>query len=539
MKLIYSLSIFFTFSLTLFSQSLDDEMFKVLLSDANKVLLTGQNDSAKVLLLSALNKKPGSAICNYNLAQIYKSDNDNYLALDYAIKAVELSPDNYWYNLLLFELYQNTSQFNEAYSCLLTLKSLSNTRSTQILEINYYNTVGQKSKLLNSIENYTKNYGIDYLYVELYYESCYDFSDTIVFINFFKNYIENNSISNELFNLTFDYLIKFDQLALASNYISKLSTDNYYYKFFIYSEQNKVNLAFNAFYDYIYNFDNNINFRNNVDLKLTYILSNFSYPKLDSINVLLKTKRFNSNYTLLFHAKFNKKIYRLYDAAYYYNTLISKNPVNFEYFTDYMNILNKLNDWEQLDSITDVALTLFPAQPYSYLFKSISLLYLENYDDAKFYLNLTKTYSYGDSVLLSYTNFYNSEIARLNNNQLERKEYYQSAIKYASNMNLELFYAYIYLSNNVFLDDVNTTLNKYSSNNLYVLYLNIFYLYRINDYTKAINMSNNLLSNTKIPNFYYYELIGNIYLKLGNITKAEENWQLSEYYGNKNLNKNL
>jgi tetratricopeptide (TPR) repeat protein len=82
--------------------------------DANKEKLLGNYNQALQLFSTVLSRDPNYAAAYYEIARINQVIKKINEAIIYAKKAIELSPDNIWYRILLSDLYTSNQQFKEA-----------------------------------------------------------------------------------------------------------------------------------------------------------------------------------------------------------------------------------------------------------------------------------------------------------------------------------------------------------------------------------------------------------------------------------------
>lgn len=119
---IYHLLFAFIFSLTLTAQDIDDDNGwteeKVTLEqqymDANIHIMVGKYDEAGKILKDIYKEDSENPGLNFQMAQVFGSLNDLPTAIKHAKKAVQLRPDNEYYNLLLGNLYMESNQVTQA-----------------------------------------------------------------------------------------------------------------------------------------------------------------------------------------------------------------------------------------------------------------------------------------------------------------------------------------------------------------------------------------------------------------------------------------
>lgn len=91
-----------------------DVEFKGLLSQANILLMKGDNEKAMSCLVSALKLNPSSSVCNFEIARLFFGDNDYDGALSYGLQAFKLNPKNRWYAYLLGAVYEKRGDYDNA-----------------------------------------------------------------------------------------------------------------------------------------------------------------------------------------------------------------------------------------------------------------------------------------------------------------------------------------------------------------------------------------------------------------------------------------
>ncbi|MBN2664715.1 MAG: hypothetical protein JXR68_13785 [Bacteroidales bacterium] len=530
------------FSFSVFSQNKTDEKFKELVSNAYKLQLVADNDSAKVLFLEALSIKDSPAV-NYALGKIYFAENDFYLALKYAEQAYSLNNNNKWFQLFLFNIYVKINDNINAKVFIDKIISLSSaTSSDYLLAIDFYSNLNDYNSVINLLNNYTKLFGNNYEVINYYYNALYRLSDTLSFLNVSSDFVNSFAKDDYVVNLTFEFYLMFKLYDQALLLLSSNSIKNDYFSFLVYSEKNDVTNSYNSLKNYLNSLSSsNTDLSFLLDNYTSFIVKSYFDDQLnDLITILLTFSDFDYSISY-FIASAYKKLNFFYDAIEFYEYSVTIDPTDFSTFLTLSNLYSKLSMWSKLDSISSIAMDYFPARPYIYLFKGISLLYQNLTDDAYFYLNSAYSFAFYDSTVLSYTFFYLSEFYRLTDDKVSEKSFFLKSQDFANNnYDILLHFAYVYLNNNINLDLSKLIIfNCPNNSSTYFNYLLAFYYYRIHDFDNALITMNNLLSNYNSDNFIYYELIGNIYNKLGNSNKATFYWQLSFEYGNKFINKNL
>ncbi len=271
------------------------------------------------------------------------------------------------------------------------------------------------------------------------------------------------------------------------------------------------------------------NFGNNLDT----ILNNYQ-------------KKFSSNFeTYLFSGDFYFDNYKFYNSISAYRSALDLDITNFETYSKLFNLYSRFGFYKELDSLTNFATDLFPAQPLVYLFKAIAGLALGSYDDAYESLVFGNSLVFDQPELSAYFSFYLSQYFRLTKDNSNENLYYNNALSYASqNCDLLAYFAFYFAKNEIYKEKSfnligECIISDIKSLSPYISYVYSFILYKFKDYDAALTYINSAIENSKHQNFVYYELLGNIYFKNNNIQKSEEFWLKSINIGNIYLNKEL
>jgi|GEM_PF-3438135 len=97
------------------SKALSPEVrFQDSFSQANIHLLKGDNAKALVCLVNCLNINQKSSASNFQLARVYYLDHNYDVALNYALKAHDLKPDNRWYSKFVALIYEKLNDYDNA-----------------------------------------------------------------------------------------------------------------------------------------------------------------------------------------------------------------------------------------------------------------------------------------------------------------------------------------------------------------------------------------------------------------------------------------
>ncbi len=546
--------IFFFIILTsqnLFSQVTDYEKFLSYFSDAQNVLLEDNIDSALVLLNQANDVNPHSAAVNYLLSKVYEKTDDIFFAILYANTAIELAPENIWYKRHLFELYSKNGFEKDANSLLFDILKYQNISDYQ-QAIEYFYETNQEQNLKNTMLEYFDKFGIDRDYLSLLIDVLTSLGDTISAYNYAYKFLslspENIDAYEQLINLfemqqkydsVFLYIEKYNKYLPSSFDINILKTEIYGELFLQTSDTIYVDSSFVSFKQALAT--DNIN-SNRLMSFLTGKKNVFSIVTLnenynDFLSVIYSYDSTNSqilNY--LYSSAYANNFY--FDAIYYLENSLSKDFSSMNTYVSLCNLYIRFKQWHKLDSLTDVALSLFPLQPYFYLFKSVALLNSDDFQSALKFLQTGKSYVFDDNNLLSYFYFFTAQFYALSGNQDEYKNFIDQSIDYAQgNCDLLSFFAF-YSARSGDLEQAMKYISFCLIENTdelkpRFLYIYAYILFKKEDYSQALQYIETAISTADKPNFLYFMLKAQIYEKLGKYQQADYFKKLSKKFGNK------
>lgn len=100
--------------------------------DALNQKILGNHEDAITLFEQTIAKYPDDHASMYELAEIYGLKKEYPLAINYALRALDLQPDNEWYNILLAQLYQSNNEIAKAIAVMENLCKKSNDKSEHL-----------------------------------------------------------------------------------------------------------------------------------------------------------------------------------------------------------------------------------------------------------------------------------------------------------------------------------------------------------------------------------------------------------------------
>jgi tetratricopeptide (TPR) repeat protein len=224
-------------------ESFDDRLFSKYLIEA-----TGEKISGNLYLADSLYKKclkinPNSGVVNYELSGIYKNLEQPTVAVEYAIKAVEISNENEWYLVHLALLYKDLENHKKSSETFLKLTEKSPEKvsyffslAEELIENNKYK---KAINILNIIEGkigLNEDLSLEkhkiYIYLKKYKNAIKELEkiienepDNLRTIGLLAEFYENINKPEKAKNLL-DHMMEID----SSNGLVRLSLFQHYFK---------------------------------------------------------------------------------------------------------------------------------------------------------------------------------------------------------------------------------------------------------------------------------------------------------------------
>ena len=550
-KLVYSFLILFAFSHFAYSQSDDDAKYLEYFSEAQRFLLLEETDTAKFLLQKCLDINPNSGAANYSLARIFFAEQNEVLAITYLESAVELDDNNLCYLRFLADMYEYVYEVEQARNIYSQILELSPYVYDFEDAASFYNSIIYYDNELEVVELMIERFGNTYEAFSRKVEVCFEMQDKECVIDNCEKLILNFPNNPDAYLLYIKYLFIYDLYDEALNIVqigrSKFSDNK---NFDLYAAEYYFEVNVDSTYFYLNNvLENDYAGGNKVVLLMQNNADFFTYnifeSKLDTlINLLFKN--YESNFEVIsFVADFYFKHNKYYDAISSYEVILKLNMTDFDSYVSLLNLYNRFDLWNELDSLSNVGSELFPAQPIMYLFNGISAFHTDDLDDAYEALIFGNSIVFDQPHLKAFFSFYLSQYFRLSDDESNENLYYNNAISFASkNCDLLAYFAFYFAKNEIYKEKSMNLIGQCIMSDLhdispYIAYIYAYVLYKFNDYDGALNYIQIAISNSKYPNFTHYELLGNVYFKLENFDLANQSWLKSVNFGNKFLNKEL
>ncbi|MCF8334460.1 MAG: tetratricopeptide repeat protein [Bacteroidales bacterium] len=363
--------------------------------DGSKEMVLENYEKAKSLFEKALDRDSVHAPSHYQLARIYKKNNDWKQAERHIRKASKAKPDNKWYKIEFAKILKTQQEFEEAISVYNDVIEDFSNRPDLYLDIaQLYMMVEDYQKAIEALDNLEKLVGVhkrltiqkQKLYLKL--DKPQEAVEEI------QKLIENNPQNVDYHNMLANLYVKTKQYTKAREAYEKvmqIDSANAHVHINLadlYKKQGKEDSAFREL---------KRGFRSpalDLQSKVQILTSYYSVSEMYSdqkaqafslAKILVETHPNESNSHAIY-ADFLFKDERLDKAEKQFEKAIELNSSKFYNWESYLNILLQNAKYEKLKEKSIEAQELFPMQPTPYLFAGIAELQTEDLEKAKNHL---------------------------------------------------------------------------------------------------------------------------------------------------------
>ena len=519
------------------SEKKQTELFKYYFAEAQTEIILEDYGEAIVLLTKCLEIKPESAATFYLISEVYFNKDDYYQSIHFCEKSVQLEPENYWYKYFLGRLYIKTYQISKAIP-LYEDVILQSKNTYHYYELAYYYEYEEQYN--SAIYTYTRlqNYeGINRRNAEAKLK-VYTFID------------DQKAIETELLSLINVYPSSIKYYSkLATHYLnnedfaSALSINKKMLKLF--PTDAKTHLSFALFHKARNNYKDvyshlkiafNDDFLENeekldfiTDDTLFFSTENYQNNQLDTLYNILIEKNPEYTETYYHYSKYLISTQQTTKAINNLKIILETDMINYEALNLLSNLYFHTFNYVQLDTIAQYSLELYPNQPRFYLYAGVAALGLYDYSNAENNLKYGLDIIYENNQLSATFNFYLSRLyAHMEDNYRQKKFYDQALILAENNYSLLNTFAYFYAFTNNELDtarNLNEICLENNPNNSTYLFTKALILYKKSDYEQANEIIKQTIQNSETLDYLYYDLSGDILLKLGKNKLAIKEWE--------------
>ncbi|MGC9375309.1 MAG: tetratricopeptide repeat protein [Bacteroidales bacterium] len=359
--------------------------------EANRQKLLGDLNSALALFYQCLEMNPQSAAAMSEIAQINEIIGNNETAIKYAKKAAETAPDNKWFQLKLARLYINEQQYDNA---IRVYNRLYETNKKD-LEIPYnlaalYRETNQFSKAIELYDEIEQKTGINET-ISLTKQRLYEqigqknkaYDEIKRLIKHYPNQPQYYGILAEMYtndNLFTKAEENYQKLFAidSTNQLGQLSIIDFYRKKMDYDN------AFKYIRKVIYNQD--IDFQPKAMIFISMLNNpkelNIYFQQIEEHLLLFKDIYNDKKEAHTLYADYLIKMNKLDEAENELKKIVNNFSVNSVVWEQLLSIYSYQSKFDSLYSVSSTAIDSFPQHALFYLFKGISCIQIQKYEES-------------------------------------------------------------------------------------------------------------------------------------------------------------
>ena len=479
-----------------------------------------------------------SAAVRYEISSILSLGEDLNLPLQLMRGAVQLEPDNIWYNLLLANILQKKSMIEEACKVYDELIAKHPEREDfYIIQVDLYTSTEKWEKAIEVLNRYEKQFGVNEPAI-IEKAKLYSKMDNVKrasseIMKLIKKYPENTDYLGLLAELYLSHNQEKKGLQLL-NRIVKDYPDNGFVQFYLadYYRTKKDSLNTEKYIRPALandNIDNNLKVQYLLKLLVNQADLSLSTDHIYRYVQLLLEKYPGDLSVRTLNADFLKRENKLEECKKELEFIISKEKNNYLVWEELMLLSNQLGDTAAMKSEGLECLNYFPNEPLPYMMISLPMLIEGNYAKATGYLQKGLELAPDKSFIKSQLYAYLGECYYKQDSIEIAFSMFDSAIAINPNdiMTLNNYSYYLSLRNerlNQAEKMISTALSA-DPNNATFLDTYAWVLFKLKNYSLARFYMRSAIENTEKPSGVLYEHYGDILYMNGDKEEALKMWK--------------
>ena len=479
-----------------------------------------------------------SAAVRYEISSILSLGEDLNLPLQLMREAVQLEPDNIWYNLLLANILQKKSMIEEACKVYDELIAKHPEREDfYIIQVDLYTSTEKWEKAIEVLNRYEKQFGVNEPAIiekaKLYSKMDNVKKASSEIMKLIKKYPENTDYLGLLAELYLSHNQEKKGLQLL-NRIVKDYPDNGFVQFYLadYYRTKKDSLNTEKYIRPALandNIDNNLKVQYLLKLLVNQADLSLSTDHIYRYVQLLLEKYPGDLSVRTLNADFLKRENKLEECKKELEFIISKEKNNYLVWEELMLLSNQLGDTAAMKSEGLECLNYFPNEPLPYMMISLPMLIEGNYAKATGYLQKGLELAPDKSFIKSQLYAYLGECYYKQDSIEIAFSMFDSAIAINPNdiMTLNNYSYYLSLRNerlNQAEKMISTALSA-DPNNATFLDTYAWVLFKLKNYSLARFYMRSAIENTEEPSGVLYEHYGDILYMNGDKEEALKMWK--------------
>ena len=512
--------------------------------EAEKQKMLGNLSEATALLLKCLELYPSSDATYYELANVHSFQNDFPAAAKYAEKAVELNPDNIWYQMLLGRLYRTNNNPEKSAAVFKKLVKKYPEKSDLYFELaELYTVTGQYTEAIKVYDMIEEKFGVTESLVLEKQKLYQDMDKPAKAITEIEKLVRTFPDESRFYGILAEFYTaakQYDKAIETYNKLLEFDPDN-----------GMAHLSLADFYRQTKNFEKwfaelKIAFASQdvpVDTKVNILSSVFAFTGNSTelnekgytlMNILLETHPRDIKVHALYSDYLirNNQISEARDELRY---IISEEKKNFAVCEQLFLTEIDLNDNKALYEESREAMDYFPNQPSVFLFNGTAAYFLKKYDESVKTLNAGLDLVIDNDKLKVQFLMYLGESFNKLKNYIESDAAFDKLLKIEpDNVSVLNNYAYYLSLRGDSLEKAARMAEKcIAAQPKSSSYLDTYAwaLYRMNNFDKARTYIEKALENNGTENPVIVEHYGDILFKLGDRERAIEEWKKATSLG--------
>lgn len=478
----------------------------------------------------------------YELSALYQMNGRNTEALSMIHQAVDLQPDNKWYQLRMAQLHLQNSDYQtfiDIYDKLIK----DDPENLDFMEtyIDVLIRIGDFGKVLEKLDVLEQQAGKnEYIFLQKIqiYDEQGKKDEAIAEMEKLVEFIPDNTRYRALLAEAYRK-VKRDKDAYKQYLkIKELDPDDKYINVSLldyYESMGEVDKAFEEFIAAIKN--------KNLDYETKAQIYDFWFEKQKGKNsaedaeiagnAFVETHPDKSiGYYILGTVQYNRNNFAT--AKDYYLKALECDKNNFISLYQLSLCYLELHDYQSAKETTDNAITLYPEQPLFYMFNGISQFNLNDYEATIQVLEKGRKLSANKELTISFDTYIGDTYNLLKNKQKSYEAYDRVLRTDPDNIYVLNNYAYYLSLDNQDLEralQMSAKTIKAEPKNATYLDTYAWVLYKMGRYQEAKKFMDKVFKYDKTPNGTNYEHLGDILYKLGDVKNAVKNWKKAKKLG--------
>lgn len=517
----------------------NESKFIYLFSEANKNRLSGNNEKAIEQYLSAVDIKPESAASNFYLSIIFLSDKEYETALKFAEKAVNLQPDNLWYNIAKADVLNASSKTKNAVDIYENL--IKENKKNELLYdrlIKIYSEENNISDLKRTYERKLKNFGFDRKTALNLYHLSIKSGNKKKAEEILQKLILNNYDNPKYKALLAEFYVSINEPDKAETLFNELLAEN--------PNNSSVRLSYihfckytgksNEYYDNVMLLmGSDLNINTKINLLISGQYTNF--PKDKYFKLLTELYKFHPNEIIVntIFAEYYIEQEKKEEAIKYVRNATELSNSDFNLVLTLFELSYDAKKFEDLYNDSEKYLYIYPNRPKVFLYNGIAAYQTKKYNKAISVLETGMDLIIEDNELLLQFYYYLTETSHKQKKDKKSDQYFEKILELNSEFYPALISHSIYLSNREIEIEKAELLAKTcidsKKNNPVFYHAYSLALFKGKKYSEALIFSEKYVNPTS-KNIKYSELHGDILFSNGKREEALKYWKLSKNNGN-------